>query len=1140
MSVLVGARTDFSAGDSIYKVKDLVADAKEAGYRHLLIADNGGINALVPAFNEAGTDLHIGIGARVRVVQDPEYRAPSKRSGEKPKPNWMFMPALYAMNAEGLKDIMRLLSIGNQEGWHRADRQIENVGPQVNARTLMECLKGGNVILTTGDLYSLFSLPDDTADKVMKVIRAAVGSAPNVLCELSCVDTLYHDAINAKAHAYAQRERLPVIVSRPAWYRKGCDEARDVMNAVMNNDKANSPFYKRPVVRNLHVLDQKERVREIAAMFTRLGVDDVMSAARNAIARTIDLATRLDYAWSKLPPCLPDMADDPYEALVELCRKGFKDRLTRPVLGYQPPKDLLPQYMDRLKYELGVLKNMGFENYFLLVEYIVGWSKTNGILVGPGRGSVGGSLVGFLTHITDVDPIRFGLIFERFINPERIDLPDADLDFMSSRRDEVISHLKDRFGDDRVAAVSNYNNLAPASALRSTGKVFGLNERDIECSKYIPKVHGNSAKLEEAVEQVPDIEKFATTHKKPFEIAVGLQGTFRNLAQHAAGIVVANEPITERAVVEYRSGQKVCNWDKRVIEDWGLVKLDILGLSNLDMLKLASTMIEERTGKPVEYTDIDLNDPTVIKGFEEGNTTGVFQFESGGMKKLLKSIAMGGSMTFEDVAAATALYRPGPIDAGLMDAYVQIRQGGRLPEYPHPLTEPALKETQSVIIYQEQVMQIARDLAGFTMAESDKLRKAMGKKLPEEMAKFREKFVDGCQATAGMDDVSAGTLFDQIEKFAGYGFNKSHSVAYTIISVWTMWLKVHHPETFYAAALTILSDEKHAGLAKDAAKNGVMIVPPDINASTDRFEPGYDASRHKPILYAPFQAIKGVSSKGAQEIQKARKALMEKEGRAEFTSQAEFVAHVARRVVNIRVQKAMEDVGVFASVESEQLPALHPDRLKNQKALLGGIMVQDVTADRRIELAQYVKSELIAMQEEVQGCEACEFAGNTHPLPSYGRKPHFMMVFDNPTWSDEQGGKMLNGKGADPVKVALANAGLKASDGYYTALVKAYKGKGAGQLSNAAINGCSGFLDREVDLLKPPVIVCMGGASIRHFCPDVKGGWADLVGRSHYSAALDATIVFALNPGQVAFDSTKQRYLDDVMKQVAELVGLEA
>jgi len=344
--------------------------------------------------------------------------------------------------------------------------------------------------------------------------------------------------------------------------------------------------------------------------------------------------------------------------------------------------------------------------------------------------------------ITDVDPLRFNLIFERFLNPDRLDYPDIDLDFQSSKRQMVIDHLVEHFGRENVAGISNYSTIAASGALRDVGRVFGLLPHELSCAKLIPA----DTRLEEAVKEVPELSRFAKDNEDVFEQAVALQGQNRALGQHAAGIVVAGEPIVNRAVVETRKDTTV-NWDKRSVEEWGLIKLDILGLATLDTLDIAQDLIEETTSEVIDYEAIPLDNKETLKLMGRGDTVGIFQFEKGGARKLLRDLSCGSAISFDDAVAVTALNRPGPLDAGLADKYIEIRQGIEMPTYPHPRTNDALKSTDGVLIYQEQLMQIARDMCGFTMAEADVLRKAVGKKDADLMASMKKQFMDG--ATTG-------------------------------------------------------------------------------------------------------------------------------------------------------------------------------------------------------------------------------------------------------------------------------------------------------------------------------------------------------------------------------------------------------
>lgn len=1098
----------------------IVELAQQNDYTYIGAADSNTINAL-PNLSVACQEAKLPFlfGVTFTVVDDLDWRKPKK--DEKKTTNAFWCPTVYIANQQGFYDVMNLLSVANQDDHFYFQ-------PQIALSELIETFNAGNVIVTSGSLHSVFSHKSAHAI-VVEFTRAQ--NAQNFVIELVPVDTQYFTQHNARAIKAATQHGIVTVLSRPVLHDKNGNQIRNTMNCIMKNDKVDSMWRNEPAS-DLTFLTSTQRAAQLERAANNLiqsGMDRYAAeqAFNSADVYTMALVNRCTFHWQKMDVCLPKMSSDPFMALLSLCKEGWKHRISKSVLGYAPEPAKLPEYHARLKYELSVIKSMGFSDYFLLVNEIVSWCKENDLVVGPGRGSVGGSLIAFLLGITDVDPIRFNLFFERFINPERLDLPDIDLDFMSSRRNEVIEYLSKRFGEEYVAGITNYSVLGSSSALRSVAKAHGLKDHEYACSKLVPKEHGQSMGLQEALIE-PQIEAFSIRYPEIWQEACALQGAFRAYGQHAAGFIVAGEPIFNRAVVEYRKNSKVVNWDKRLVEDFGLIKLDILGLTTLDVLAYAKAYIKERTGKEIEYLSIPLDDKKVLEAFGEGKTTGVFQFEKGNAKRLLKEARKGGELSFDDIVAITALNRPGPLEAGLTEKWIRIKQGNDLPSYIHESMEPALEKTYSVIVYQEQVMQVARDLAGFTMAEADHLRKAMGKKDAAKIAKLRDKFVEGAKTTSQISNYDADLLFSQIEKFAGYAFNLSHSVEYTVISYWAMYLKVYHPEVFYAATMTVLGDTT---LTKDADKNDVVVMPPDINKSSDRFEIHYHPQYGKDVLYAPFQVIKGLSANAAAAILRAKTA----HGRS-FKSKQEFVDSVERRLCNKRGQQALDDVGAFAEIEPGQLPARHPDRLKAQKLLMPDIAIEAVKAERAIQVDAFITGELKGLIEETNTCDQCSLAGKCHPSPRLGRSAKMMLVMDCPNWSDEDAGKMGEGKANDYLRAAIKNAGLSYRDVYITSLVKAPKDKG-GQLENEMIIGCQDYLKREIDLLKPPVIVTLGSKTARHLVPELEGGWEDILLTDHYNKDMDATILIGMNPMMVHMDKDKQDRLNAVFEAAAHLIS---
>ncbi|WP_342234558.1 DNA polymerase III subunit alpha [Inquilinus sp. OTU3971] len=1107
----LSVRSHFSLGESTMSVDTIVETAKTLGLKSVALTDTMTVSGMIDfAVRAKKAEIKPIIGVRLRMVDDIVYR-PGK--GEKFKQAEHFVK-LYARSDDGLKRIFRLLTLANAEpNFYRV--------PRLAWAQLLAELDTDALVVTLGDAQS--ALAHRRAREIARNIFDAQRRS-NVFLELCPIATPLFDRQNRDAIQLHEELSIPLVVSLPAFYAEGDADARDVLQVICDGKgaKLGDTWALKPYVRDLHMLGDKAFYeRAVDAAHRARGRFPALPLGRHwsqALANVETLVESIGYVWEKMPVALPAMAEDEDAVLRRFCVEGWRDRFTRKVFDHQPDAAALAAaYKPRLLYELDILKRLKFAGYFLLVRQIVQWAKSNGIAVGPGRGSVGGSLVGYLIGITDVDPIRFDLLFERFINPERLDLPDADLDFMSERRHEVIDYLTETFGKDRVAGISNYTTMAAASAVRDVARVSDLDPSEYSCTKLVPKEHGQPVSLAKAAELVPDIAKFRDAYRGIWSHATKLEGCMRSLGRHAAGVVVGGVPLEERAVVERREGEPTINWDKRVAEDMGLVKLDVLGLTTLDLLDRAKRYIWKRHAKKVDLLELPLDDEKTLANFAAAKTVGVFQFESGGMRKLLKDLGREG-ITFDDVAAATALYRPGPMDAGLMDQYVAVKGGMASITFDHPSMENALKDTFGVMVYQEQVMQVSRDFAGFTMPEADKLRKAMGKKLPEEMAKMRDKFVAGAVATSGVTAAFAGEIFDKIEKFAGYGFNKSHAVAYTLISFQSMWVKTYYPVEFFAAALTVLKEDKLAGLLHDAAELGIKVLPPDINISSTEFEILNDTT-----LVIPFNRIKGISDNTSNAILAARVG-------GQFTSMADLTARVERKRCNIRHMASLDKVGAFARIEAGQLAATHPDRLRDQVELLPGLVSDHVPIRREMSCdALSVKEIKRVVLDYMAPADA------VYCKPLLGSKPRFMVVSDCPTWSEEQKGQFTAGASFEFVSEALALVGLTKQDAYWTGLLKRPK-KGK-MIEPFEIAGQAPFLDREIEILKPPVIVCLGSASVKHFVPDVRGNTIELAGNVVFDKTLDANIVIGFNPAQIAYDPDKMSVLEELFVKITTMVS---
>ncbi|MBI1366389.1 MAG: DNA polymerase III subunit alpha [Alphaproteobacteria bacterium] len=572
-----------------------------------------------------------------------------------------------------------------------------------------------------------------------------------------------------------------------------------------------------------------------------------------AIESTVEIAQRCAFRPRIRAPILPHFAGDDLEAeareLDRQAREGLKARLASSPLSAPEP-----QYWERLDTELAIINKMGFPGYFLIVADFIKWAKAQGIPVGPGRGSGAGSLVAWSLTITDLDPLRFGLLFERFLNPERISMPDFDVDFCQDRRDEVIRYVQRKYGVDRVAQIITFGKLQARAVLRDVGRVIGMPYGQVDrLCKLVPNNPANPVTLAEAIETEPRLKEERERDEAVaalLEKSLKLEGLYRHASTHAAGVVIGDRPLEELTplYLDPRSDMPATQFNMKWVEPAGLVKFDFLGLKTLTVIDRAVRFVRQ-SGVSIDMSALPLDDKATFDMLGEGSAVGVFQLESAGMRAMLRSMKPD---SLEDIIALVSLYRPGPMEN--IPTYIERKQGHQAPDYLHPTLEPVLKETYGVIIYQEQVMQIAQILSGYSLGEADILRRAMGKKKKEEMDRQRKRFIEGAQAR-GVDAQKASSIFDLVQKFAGYGFNKSHAAAYAYIAYQTAWLKANHPAAFLAASMSLdrANTDKLAIFLKEAKRTGVPVLAPHVNYS----EADFSVSEKGEIVYA-LSAIKNV------------------------------------------------------------------------------------------------------------------------------------------------------------------------------------------------------------------------------------------------------------------------------------------
>ncbi|MBK0392931.1 DNA polymerase III subunit alpha [Ramlibacter algicola] len=705
----------------------------------------------------------------------------------------------------------------------------------------------------------------------------------------------------AAAVQLAANLKLPVVATHPVQFTGPDDyEAHEARVCISEGEILGNPRRVRKFTREQWF----KPAADMAALFA-----DVPSA----VANTLEVAKRCNLVLELGKPRLPDFPTPNGMPIEEYFRHASHEGLQERLLQLYPDpaarEKETPRYVQRLEFEIGTILKMGFPGYFLIVGDFINWAKNHGCPVGPGRGSGAGSLVAYALKITDLDPLQYNLLFERFLNPERVSMPDFDIDFCQANRDRVIEYVKDKYGRDAVSQIATFGTMAARAAIRDVGRVLDMSYTFCDgISKLIPNKPGTHVTIADAIGQEPILAERLDREdevKTLLHFAQKLEGMTRNVGMHAGGVLIAPGKLTDFTPLYQQPGSDsaVSQYDKDDVEAAGLVKFDFLGLATLTILEIAKEFIQARHKgqENFAFEAIPLTDAATYKLFADGKTEAVFQFESRGMQGMLRDAR---PTRLEDLIALNALYRPGPMD--LIPSFVARKHGREEVEYPHPLVADMLSETYGIMVYQEQVMQTAQILGGYTLGGADLLRRAMGKKKAEEMAKHREIFREGA-AKNGISTGKADEIFDLMEKFAGYGFNKSHAAAYSLLAYHTGWLKVHYTAEFFCANMTVEMDntDKLKVLFEDAIKNfGLTFEPPDVNRGNYRFEPVTD----KVIRYG-LGAVKGTGQAAIEAIVRARE-----EGGA-FCSLYDFCVRVDRTRINKRTVEALIKAGAFDSLQ---------------------------------------------------------------------------------------------------------------------------------------------------------------------------------------------------------------------------------
>ncbi len=958
--------TEYSLLDGSIRMKELMKKASEFKMPAVAMTDHGNLFGAIEFYQEAQrAGVKPIIGCEAYVARGSHKDRPGSRRDS------AYHFTLLAENETGYRNLVKLVTAAHLDGFHYA--------PRIDKEMLAERSAGliGLSGCLAGEINSAIQANNIEKAKQSAAEYRDILGAENFFIELHDHGMEEQRKCNSALPQIARDLGIGLVAANDVHFLRRSDhQAHDVMLCIGTGK----------------MVQDETRMRYVPELYFK-SPDEMREVFRDfpqAIENTLKIGERchldLEFGRSKYPQ-YPVPAGKTREGyLRELCYKGLRQRY-----GERAAND--PELIRRLDYELGVLEKTGFVSYLLIVWDFIHFAKERGIPVGPGRGSAAGSIVAYVLGITDIDPLQYGLLFERFLNPDRVSPPDIDIDFCEARRGEVLEYVRQKYGERRVAQIITFGKLKAKSVVRDVGRVMGWSYRDADrIAKMIP--NELNITLDSAVEKNPELKRAVATEpatRQLFDYAKVLEGLSRNAGVHAAGVVIADRDLSDYIPLcrDVKGNDVISQYPMGPLNDLGLLKMDFLGLKTLTVIEDTLALIHKRDPE-FSLKNISLDDPAAFALYNRGETIGLFQMESGGMTSLSKQFDV---KKLDDIIALIALYRPGPME--LIPEYVKAKKGITPIKYLHPLLEDICADTYGVMIYQEQVMAAASKLAGYSLAQADLLRRAMGKKDKEKMAKERKNFIEGCARTNKIPEKKANAIFDLLEKFAGYGFNKSHSAAYGVISYQTAYLKAHYPVEFMAGLLSneINNTEKISVFVGECKRMGICILPPDINKSGLKFMPetvariddagtGIADPGYKAIRYG-LAAIKHVGETAMESV------IREREERGEFISLEDFCARLDSRIANRKMLESLVKSGAFDFVGKDRAElfgciddavsasvAAQRDRLAGQVSLFDEATAP--TTSRKRLASRWSDHEKLSYEKELLG-----FYVSGHPLDAY-------------------------------------------------------------------------------------------------------------------------------------------------------------
>ena len=958
--------TDYSLLDGACEIEQLMDLVVQQKMPAVAMTDHGNLFGAVEFYNTAKEKgVHPVIGCEVYVSQQGlATRSDTDRYNHL---------VLLCENQEGYRNLLKLVSTAYLEGFYYKPRIDKDLLAQHSKGliAMSACLRGDINETLLAHRY------DDA--KRLAYTYADMFGKDNFFLEVQDHGLEQDKTVLPQIYQLSKETRIPLVATNDAHYmRKDDARAHEILLCIQTGKTMSDP----------------QRMRFSQPEFYLKTRDEMLAVfgdLEEALDRTSQIAARCQVSLEKVKEPFPkfevppDHTTDTYFEYA--ARQGFEKRRPRleALRKAGALKHDLPEYVERLDREIRMIQQMKFSGYFLIVWDFIRFAKSRGIPVGPGRGSAAGSLVSYAMEITDIDPLEYGLLFERFLNPERISMPDIDIDFHTRRRGEVIQYVTEKYGREQVAQIITFGTLGARTSIKDVGRVLDISFADVDrITKMIP-VQLN-IKLKEAIQQEPGIEEAARKDprmQEVLDVALKLEGMARNASMHAAGVVISPVPLRE-LVPLYKTNKDeiVTQYDMVGLEKLALLKMDFLGLTTLDIIEAAVALIEKHRGVKLKTEDLPLDDQATYQIFSKGFTSGVFQFESRGMRDILRKYQ---PTRVEDLCALNALYRPGPIQGGMIDDFIERKHGKRQVTYDFPELKEILEETYGVIVYQEQVMQISNRLAGYSLGEADILRRAMGKKKAEEMSAQRARFLQGAKAK-GFPQKKIEKIFDLMEQFAGYGFNKSHSAAYAYLAYVTAYLKAHYPLEFLSAMLTseMGNTDKVVKYINECREMGIPVLPPDVNWSSQDFTPADGQGIRMGLC-----AVRILGGTAADSIIEAR------QNGGPFNSLHEFCERVDLSTVNRRVIENLIKCGAMGSLpgnRAQQTAIIDgamesgqrawKDRLSGQTGLFGIVADEPAHAEHPLPaLPDWTQQQKLSSEKEVLGIYV-----TGHPLDAYNHK----------------------------------------------------------------------------------------------------------------------------------------------------------